>query len=219
MNRYKLSLLLLIAISILIMFPVLKWASTLDYDQLRGAIANAGVFAPLLFVLIYVVATVLLLPSTVLNLSGGILFGTLWGTTWCSVAAILAALITFGFTRSIGRNWIARRLNQDWQSVDTEIQEGGLFYLFSIRLLPIIPYGIVNGVSGLTSIRFRDYTLATVLGTVPGILPFVMLGNNGVTAVRTGDVLPIVLPICLIGLLVGGATWYRRSSAKRKLKP
>jgi uncharacterized membrane protein YdjX (TVP38/TMEM64 family) len=119
-------------------------------------------------------------------------------------------MLTFWFTRKVGRNWVEQRLGQRWQAVDAEIQQGGLFYLFSIRLLPIIPYGIVNAVAGLTSVSFRDYTLGTMLGTVPGIFPFVMLGSSGLAALQTGQVLPLILPLTMIGLLVGGATWYRQ---------
>ena len=90
------------------------------------------------------------------------------------------------------------------------MRQGGLFYIFAIRLLPIIPYGLVNFAAGLTSIRFRDYLIGTILGTVPGVLPFVMLGSSGLQAMRTGDILPLVSSLALIGLLVGGATWYRR---------
>ena len=82
--------------------------------------------------------------------------------------------------------------------------------MFAIRLLTISPYGLVNFAAGLTSIHFRDYLLGTVLGTVPGILPFVMLGSSGLQAMRTGNILPLMGSLGLIGLLVAGATWYRR---------
>jgi uncharacterized membrane protein YdjX (TVP38/TMEM64 family) len=93
--------------------------------------------------------------------------------------------------------------------MDAEMLQGGLFYMFAIRLLPIIPYGLVNFAAGLTSIQFRDYLLGTIIGTIPGVLPFVMLGSSGLQAMRTGDFLPLIGALCLTGLLVGGATWYR----------
>jgi LPXTG-motif cell wall-anchored protein len=105
---------------------------------------------------------------------------------------------------------VAQKLAGRWQAMDAEMHQGGLFYMFALRLLPIIPYGLVNFAAGLTSIRFQDYLLATILGTIPGVLPFVMLGSFGLRAMRTGDVLPLFLALGLTGLLVGGATWYRR---------
>jgi uncharacterized membrane protein YdjX (TVP38/TMEM64 family) len=95
--------------------------------------------------------------------------------------------------------------------------QGGLFYMFAVRLQPIIPYGLVNFAAGLTSVRFRDYLLGTILGTVPGVLPFVMLGSYGLRALRTGDFLPLIGALLLAAILVGGATWYyRRRSDPRK---
>jgi uncharacterized membrane protein YdjX (TVP38/TMEM64 family) len=149
------------------------------------------------------------LPSTPLNLSGGALFGVGWGTLWTTIAAIVAAIVAFVFTRTVGREYIAQKLAGRWEAIDAEMRQGGLFYMFAIRLLPLIPYGIVNFAAGLTSIRFRDYLIGTTLGTVPGILPFVMMGS-GLQALTSGNVLPLMCALALTGMLVGVATWYRR---------
>lgn len=138
------------------------------------------------------------------------------GTVWTSIAALLAAVLAFAFTRTVGRQIITDRLAGRWQAMDAEIRLGGVFYLFAIRLLPIIPYGLVNFAAGLTSIRFRDYVLGTALGTVPGILPFVLLGSSGLKALRTGDMLPLLGALSLTGLLVASATWYRHRRQGRQ---
>jgi uncharacterized membrane protein YdjX (TVP38/TMEM64 family) len=182
----------------------------IDPTQLQAWLKQGGIWTPIIYTVLYTVATVLVLPSTALNLTGGAIFGLWWGTFWTSLAAIIAAVVAFTFTRTVGREMVAQKLAGRWQAMDAEISHGGLFYMFAIRLLPLIPYGLVNFAAGLTSIRFRDYLLGTILGTVPGILPFVMLGSSGLRALRTGDVLPLMGALGLVGLLVGGATWYRR---------
>jgi uncharacterized membrane protein YdjX (TVP38/TMEM64 family) len=149
------------------------------------------------------------LPSTPLNLTGGAFFGVWWGTLWTTIAALVAAIAAFAFTRTIGRELVNQKLGGRWNAVDAEIRQGGLFYLFAIRLLPIIPYGIVNFVAGLTSIKFKDYLVGTLLGTLPGVLPFVMMGA-GITELSRGNILPLMAAFALTGILVGGATWYRR---------
>jgi len=178
--------------------------------QLQAWLDQAGIWAPIIYIILYTIATILVLPSTPLNLTGGTLFGPWLGTLWTSIAAIIAAVVAFAFTRTVGREIIAQKLAGRWQSMDAEISQGGLFYMLAIRLLPIIPYGLVNFAAGLTSIRFRDYLIGTILGTVPGVLPFVMLGSSGLQAMKTGNILPLVGSLALIGLLVFGATWYRR---------
>lgn len=183
--------------------------SGIDRSQLQLWLQQMGMWAPVLYILIYSIATICILPSTPLNLTGGAIFGAVWGTVWTSIAAILAAILAFGFSRTIGRSLVERKLAGKWESIDREMQQGGFFYMFAIRLLPLIPYGIVNFAAGLTSIKFRDYLLGTLLGTVPGILPFVMMGA-GLTALKQGDVLPMLVGLALTGMLVGTATWYRR---------
>ncbi|NET42224.1 TVP38/TMEM64 family protein [Okeania sp. SIO2B3] len=179
-------------------------------EQVQTWLERAGIWAPIIYIVIYTIATILVLPSTALNLAGGAIFGPWIGTLWTSVAAIIAAIIAFYYSRTIGREWISQKLAGRWQAMDAEMCQGGLFYMFAIRLLPIIPYGLVNFAAGLTSVSFKDYLLGTTLGTVPGVLPFVMLGSSGLTALKTGDVLPLIGALSLIAMLVGGATWYRR---------
>ena len=184
----------------------------INQQELQLWLQKMGIWAPILYILIYSIATICILPSTPLNLSGGAIFGSVWGTVWTSIAAILAAVLSFAFSRSIGRNFVEKKLAGKWQLIDREMHQGGFFYMFAIRLLPLIPYGMVNFAAGLTSIKFRDYFLGTFLGTVPGILPFVMMGA-GLTALKQGDVLPLLVALALTGMLVGTATRYRRRTS------
>ena len=181
----------------------------IDQEQLQVLLKQAGIWAPVIYIVLYTVGTILILPSTPLNLSGGAIFGAWWGTLWTSIAAAIAAVVAFAFTRTVGWELVAQKLAGRWEAMDAEMRQGGLFYMFAIRLLPIIPYGLVNFAAGLTAIRFRDYLVGTILGTVPGVLPFVMLGS-GLQAIASGDIFPLMCALVLTGMLVGGATWYRR---------
>lgn len=180
-------------------------------EILQQWLKSAGILAPIIYIIIYIIATLLLIPSTALNLTGGAIFGLILGLFWTTIAAIIAAIVAFLFTRSIGREAVAKRLAGKWQAMDAEVKRGGLFYMFAIRLLPIMPYGIVNFAAGLTSVTFKDYLLGTALGTVPGVLPFVLLGSSGLKAIKTGDMFPLLAALSLTGILVGGSTWYRQS--------
>jgi uncharacterized membrane protein YdjX (TVP38/TMEM64 family) len=187
--------------------------SGINPAQIQVWLEQAGVWAPVIYIALYVTATLLILPSTALNLAGGAIFGVWLGTLWTSLAALIAAIAAFAFTRTVGHKLVASRLAGRWQAMDAEMVRGGLFYMFAIRLLPIIPYGLVSFAAGLTSVSFKDYTLGTALGTVPGVLPFVMLGSSGINAMRTGETIPLIVALSLIGILVAGATWYRRRNS------
>lgn len=190
----------------------------IDPIQIQYFLHESGSWAPVAYVSIYVLATVLVLPSTALNLTGGAIFGTVSGTFWTSVGALLAAVISFSLSRTVSRNFLSKRLEGKWQLLDAELRQGGLFYMFAIRLIPIMPYGLVNFVAGLTSINFRDYFIGTALGTVPSVLPFVMLGSSGIQAIQTGKVFPLIGSLALIGVSMVISTWYRRRSFSRIVK-
>lgn len=192
--------------------------SGISPDQMQTWLKQFGIWAPILFVLLYVVATVLVMPSTALNLAGGAIFGPWLGVLWTTVGALIAAIVSFVFTRTIGRQAIEKRLAGRWRTIDAEVQKSGMFYIFAIRLVPIMPYGLVNFAAGLTSVSFKDYVIGTSLGTVPGILPFVLLGSSGVKAVKTGDVFPLVSALALVGIMVAGTTWYRQRMISRSRK-
>ena len=181
----------------------------IEQEQLQLWLQQMGIWAPIIYISLYTLGTLLILPSTPLNLIGGAVFGIWWGTLWTTVAAVVAATVAFTFTRTIGRELVAQRLVGRWQVIDSEIRVGGLFYMFALRLLPIIPYGLVNFTAGLTAISYRDYLTGTIFGTVLGILPFIMMGA-GFQALSQGDILPLIFASALTVILVAGATWYRR---------
>ena len=207
--RFKHSIVIITIICLIATAVGIYLLGGVDRIQLQTSLKTLGVWAPIIYILLYTIGTILILPSTPLNLSGGAIFGVWWGTLWTAVAAVTAAVVAFYYSRTIGRGWIGTKFKGSIAVIDAEMQQGGLFYLFAIRLLPIIPYGIVNFAAGLTSISFRDYFLGTIVGTLPGILPFVMMGS-GLKAITQGDIFPLMCASALTGMLVAGATWYRR---------
>ncbi len=201
---------LIAAFCLVAMAGAMYLIGAIEPERLQSVLSQAGSWAPVVYISIYTIATFLILPSTALNLTGGAIFGPWWGTVWTSIGAVTAAVIAFVFTRTIGREIVSKKAANRWQALDAEIQTGGLFYMFAIRLQPIIPYGLVNFVAGLTSIRFKDFLIGTVLGTVPGVFPFVLLGSSGLKALTRGEFLPLLLTLSLVALLVSGSAWYYR---------
>ncbi len=180
-----------------------------EEQQIESWLTAAGIWAPVLYILLYTIGTLFLLPSTPLNLAGGAIFGSLQGTLWTTIAAVIAAFVAFAFTRTIGRDFVLNRLSGKWLKFDKKIEDGGFLYVFSIRLIPIIPYGIVNFLAGLTSIRVKDYLCATLLGTTVGVFPFVMLGSS-FRSLSKGDVIHCILGIAFVGMFVLFSTVYKQ---------
>lgn len=209
----KTILILLTLICILISGIGIFFMGGINPESLKNFITKLGIFAPLLYIFLYILATILLLPSTPLNVSGGLIFGFWGGLFWTATGAIIAAIVSFAYSRFLGRKWAKKRFGVYLQKLDKEIKRGAMGYIFAIRLLPLIPYGIVNFGAGLTSISEKDYIFGTIFGTIPGILPFVMMGA-GISAMGKGDMWMITLSLALTGLLVGGATYYQKVNNK-----
>ncbi|WP_346292310.1 TVP38/TMEM64 family protein [Sphaerothrix gracilis] len=184
--------------------------SGIEQSQIQSWLENSGAWAPVFYVTSYTLLTLFVLPSTPLNLAGGFIFGPWLGTFWTTMGALIAAVLSFAFARTVGREIVAKRLAGYWQSVDNEIKGGGLPYIFAIRLLPIVPYGLFNFAAGLTSVSFKDYMMGTLLGTAPGLFPFVMLGSSSAAAFKAGNLFSLTCALILISLLVIAATWYQR---------
>ena len=189
---------------------VFYFMADIDPEEISLWLAEKGKWAPIIYALIYMIGTILLLPSTPLNISGGMLFGLYQGTLWSSLGAICAALITFAFTRTVGRELVIKKLGDKWKAVEADIHHQGFLYLFAVRLLPILPYGIVNLVAGLTPVTWRDYIITTIVGTVLGLIPFIAIGSYGMDAVQGKSIWGLMSAIVSVILFVLVAIWYRR---------
>ncbi len=204
----KFILLVLFAAALVTVIGILGLGK-IEEQQIEVWLSATGMWAPLLYVLLYTLGTLFLLPSTPLNLAGGAIFGTLQGTFWTTVAAVIAALVAFAFTRTIGREFVLKKMSKKWLKFDQKIEKGGLLYIFSIRLIPIIPYGIVNFIAGLTAIRLRDYFFGTLFGTVFGVFPFVMMGAS-LQTLSEGNYIHFTIATGLVGVFLLGVNFFQK---------
>jgi uncharacterized membrane protein YdjX (TVP38/TMEM64 family) len=152
MSKINSSIILLMVIFIALPAVVAYLLGWIDPLRLQGLILSAGAWAPLLYVGLYVVATSLLLPSTPLNISGGLLFGLSLGMLWTGIAAVVAAAMTFAFARTLGQTVIRQKMVGRWQAMDAEVRRGAKLYMFAVRLLPVLPNGLVNYSAGVVTL-------------------------------------------------------------------
>ncbi|MDX1683560.1 MAG: VTT domain-containing protein, partial [Phycisphaeraceae bacterium] len=130
---------------------------------------------------VYIIATLLLAPGSVLTLAAGAVFGLLWGVITVSVASTIAAAFAFLIARYLARDRVARRVRQNpkFDAVDRAIGEGGWKIVAMLRLSPAVPFNLQNYLYGLTPIRFFDCVLASWLAMLPGTFMYVYLGYAG----------------------------------------
>jgi uncharacterized membrane protein YdjX (TVP38/TMEM64 family) len=137
--------------------------------------SHGAVTARLIYVAVYIVGTVALLPGTVLSFAGAVLFGAYEGTLYTWIGATIGATLAYLMARVLGRDLVEHLFGSRFAVFDRRIREHGFTGLLLIRLLPLFPFNAVNFGSGLTGIRLRDYVLATAIGIVPGTFVYQFL--------------------------------------------
>jgi uncharacterized membrane protein YdjX (TVP38/TMEM64 family) len=148
---------------------------------LEAWLERLGAWAPIAFGLVYVVATVLLLPGSAITLAGGALFGRGLGTVTVSLASTTSAAVAFLIARYLARDAVAARLatRPRFRAVDQAIAEGGWRIVALLRLSPAVPFSLQNYMYGLTAIRFWPCVLTSWIAMLPGTLLYVYLGTVG----------------------------------------
>lgn len=161
-----------------------------EYAQI---IASAGLWGPLLFIGAYAVATLCLIPGSLLTLAAGALFGLLQGVTLVFLGALLGSTLAFLTARHLARATVESRLSGHarFAAVDRAIAEDGLRVVFLLRLSPAFPFALLNYALGLTRVRVRDYVLAG-FGMLPGTVLYVYYGKlaGDVATLATGTAAP-----------------------------
>jgi uncharacterized membrane protein YdjX (TVP38/TMEM64 family) len=158
---------------------ILFLARRLPVGEAVDWIRAQGSLAPLLFVLLYVVACAAFVPGSLLTLSAGAIFGPVLGFFVVSAGSTLAAAASFLLGRSVARKAIARRLESypRFQAIDEAVGKEGWKIVGLLRLSPVFPFSLLNYALGLTRVSFREYVLASWLGMIPGTLLYVYLGS------------------------------------------
>ncbi len=174
-----------------------------DVVTLEAWIKDTGALGPVVFMLVYVIGTVLFLPGSVLTLAGGALFGPVAGTFYNLTGAALGAALAFIIARYLASDWVARkaggRMKQLLDGVDAE---GWKFVAF-VRLVPLFPFNLLNYALGLTRIRLLHYILASYLFMLPGALAYTYLGYVGRETAAGGEGLiqKALLALALLALV------------------
>lgn len=145
---------------------------------LASTVEGLGTLAPLVFIAAYVVATVALVPGSLLTLAAGAIFGLARGTLLVLAGATLGAGAAFLIARHVARGLVERRLQTSTRlaGLDAALQREGRKIVFLLRLSPIVPFSLLNYAMGVSSVRFADFLFGSV-GMIPGTLLYVYYGK------------------------------------------
>jgi uncharacterized membrane protein YdjX (TVP38/TMEM64 family) len=183
------AIVILVAVAVLVPLPTAL--------QLRDWATSVGPWFPLAFFAAHVVMTVFPFPRTAFTLAAGLLFGPLLGIPIAVAASTLSAVIALLLVRTAGWQFTRLVRHPRVDAVDSRLRERGWPVVLATRMIPAVPFSVLNYAAGASSVRVLPYTLATLVGVLPGTAAIVILGDA-----LTGRVSPLLL---LVSLCTAGA--------------
>lgn len=165
-------------------------------------IDELGWMAPVLFLIVYCVATIILLPTMVLTLAGGVIFGPIIGTILNLFGATFGAAVSFLISRHLIYDWFSQIKGEKINKIITGVNKKGWLFVALLRLFPIVPFNLVNYGLGITGIKFRLYIITTFIFLIPTEIIYTYFGYAGISALSRPEQLYKNGGILLSGLLI-----------------
>lgn len=152
-------------------------------QDLQNCLQNFGGWAGLVYVGLFTLLPVFFFPVAVLALAGGVMFGLWWGSVYTFIGAVLNCTLMFFLARYTGRkqveSLIEKKLSPLWQQRMENLNSGSGFRLLIIlRLIPAVPYNLINYAFGLSGMKYSAYILASAIGIIPGTFAFINIGDK-----------------------------------------
>jgi uncharacterized membrane protein YdjX (TVP38/TMEM64 family) len=181
---------ILVAVALLVPLPTAV--------QLRDWATSVGPWFPLAFLGAHVVVTVFPFPRTAFTLAAGLLFGPALGIAIAVVASTLSAVIALVLVRALGWQLSGLVSHPAVESLDARLRARGWPAILSLRMIPAVPFSVLNYAAGASAVRLVPYLLATLVGLLPGTAAVVVLGDA-----LTGNVNPLLMLVSLCTAAIG----------------
>jgi len=183
MKKATLVLVLLGAIIAYFVFDLGQILSLENFKASQADIVAAKDANPVLYIsgffILYVAVTGLSIPgAAIMSLIAGALFGVLMGTIIVSFASNMGATLAFLSARFVLRDWVQGKFGERLRAIDEGLEKDGAFYLFTLRLIPVFPFFVINLLMGLTRIKTRTFFWVSQLGMLPATIVFVNAGTQ-----------------------------------------
>lgn len=182
-------------------------------EEIRAAAEQAGWLGALLFVFAYGLITLTPVPKNVVGIAAGLVWGFGLGALLVYLGALLGAAAAFAIGRTLGREAIEAFTGARIGRVDDLLRRRGLASVIGARLIPVLPFTVINYTASLTAVSRRDYAIGTAVGIIPGTLVFVAIGAFGF---ESGPGLTITLTALGLLTLIGVAVGFRNRRRARE---
>jgi len=197
-------------------FYALDGQQYLTTDFFRQLYQDDPVQTAAIFFVVYVAVTALSLPgAAVLTLLSGAVFGFFQGVVLASFASTLGATLAFVFSRTLLRDWVSQKFSSYTETINRGVKRDGSFYLATLRLIPAVPFFVINLVMGLTAMRVSTFAWVSQLGMLPGTAVFVNAGDK-LGSIKDFSVSGILTPGLIVSfVLLGIFPWLAKLFMER----
>lgn len=174
-------------------------------EQIRELLSGLGSWAPLGYMAMFAVLPVFFFPVAVLALAGGVAFGLWQGALYTFIGAVVNCSVMFWTARYLGRQKIEalmeKRLDMKWRQRLAKLEDReGFVLLIVLRLIPVVPYNLINYTFGLTGMKYPAYIFASALGIIPGTFAFINIGDKSMDITSPGFWIAIGLLLLLLAV-------------------
>lgn len=167
-------------------------------SNIKESILSYGAFAPIIYIILFALVPLTLFPDAVLAIAGGMIFGVKYGFLLTLIGAGCGAGISFCISRFFGRSLVKKLSKDKLQSIEKYLEKDGFFVVILLRLVPLIPFDIISYGAGLSSIKFSHFTLATLIGIIPGVYVYTNLGDKALNIYSFDFILSIAILVALV---------------------
>jgi uncharacterized membrane protein YdjX (TVP38/TMEM64 family) len=200
-NLKPLILLLLIGGMMLTAYS-LQLQEYLEKEHLRQLVGAYGMWGPVIYLGLWLLATGMYMPVTPLVLAGGVLFGSVWGEIYVLIGATAGATLTFLIARYLARDWVAGKLaGTRLMALDEQVARQGWKIVALSRVIPIFPFPLVNSAFGLTRISLTIFAVATFIGLFPVTMAYVYFSDNLFDLLQGKLSWQVILGVLLVALV------------------
>ena len=194
-------------------------------QSIRDWVNGFGVLAPIAYMFVWAVLPVFFFPVPILALAGGLSFGLIDGSIYTIVGAVVNSSIMFWMAKLLAKDLVAsyleRKMPEKWWNRFMKLgKRDGFFVVFICRLIPVMPYNVINYASGLTEISFVSYSLATILGILPGTVIFLNVGDK-ILDIRSPEFIwsiVFVVLLTIISIMLGKYVSKKADEKEKRLK-
>ena len=181
-------------------------------DTVQQAVAASGPWAPLVYVALHVLLTLVPVSKNLLSAVAGALFGLVGGIALSWVASMVSAVVTFLIARRLGREAVAAMTGPRIAKVEELLRRQGVLAVVGARLTPVLPFTGVTSGAGVSAITMRDFVLGTAVGILPGTVGYAALGASAGRDATTFVAAGVVAALLLVGSVVVGRRVSRRAT-------